>query len=115
MPFKGVRNNHGGKREGSGRKTDFFKKQCDKLVQSKTFFKFAADTFSGKAVEPHVIRDGFKYRIILTPAGVSSRTYLWKTLAEYSKGKPATVLELQGKDNGPITFKIVNYGNNATT
>jgi hypothetical protein len=88
---KGNKHGHGGARRGAGRKPDEFKAKCDALVESKEFFEWAAQVFAGGCVDPHVGKDGV---VTMVPANVGGRTYLWKTLAEYAKGKPAQAVKI---------------------
>ena len=80
----------GGKREGAGRKPDAFKAMCNRLINLPVFEKWAESVLRGEDVEPHVT-DGI---VTMAPASVNSRTYLWKTLAEYGQGKPVSMIEM---------------------
>lgn len=80
----------GGRREGAGRKPDAFKAMCDDLINMPEFKLWAQKVFRGEDVEPHMSDGG----VVMAPASVSSRTYLWKTLAEYARGKPVSMVEM---------------------
>jgi hypothetical protein len=88
----------GGKREGAGRKPDAFKARCDECVDSSDWWEWVKSVFKGEDVEPHTTKEG----VVFTPAGVSSRTYLWEKLAGYAKGKPVSMLELKDEDGKPV-------------
>jgi hypothetical protein len=76
---------HGGFREGAGRKPEWFKNKCAQLASSRAFFSFAIKVFKGQNVEPRVTRTG----IIYTEASVGDKVYLWEKLSAYAYGKPS--------------------------
>lgn len=100
---KGNKFQRGSPRPRAGRKTDYFKSECDRLVSSPYFFDWASDVFAGKDVEPHF----FEGKIFFMPASVSSRVYLWKELAGYARGKPVSILEMKNETGQTVIPSVV--------
>jgi len=80
---------HGGVREGSGRKPDWFKEKCADLACSPKFFTFAEKVFNGELVEPKITKEGLG---IYMEASVGDKVYLWEKLAAYGFGKPTEIV-----------------------
>lgn len=78
---------HGGAREGSGAKPEWFKARCRALASSRHFFTFAEKVFMGDPVEPRITRTG----IIYTEASAHDKVFLWEKLANYGFGKPVNL------------------------
>lgn len=91
----------GGKRKGAGRKTDAFIERCNRLANSPKFFAWAEQVLAGANVEPRMTAAG---TVTYVPASTHDRKELWKDLAAYAKGKPATVVDVKNPGEGAVSL-----------
>ena len=112
---------HGGFRDGAGRKPEWFKNKCRQLASSRAFFSFAIKVLHGENVEPKVCKNG----IIYVEASVGDKIFLWEKLAAYAYGKPSnevTSSPAQSVANAEVALSILKlmqeasqFGNNPRT
>lgn len=74
----------GGKREGSGRPADWFRKKCERIMERGKLMEFVADVAKGEPVGRFVTEAGV---IVEVPASVKDRLRAVEWLADRAFGK----------------------------
>ena len=98
--------------KGGGRKPDEFRQWASKLVKSKKVRKFVSDLISGEAIEEKICDDPVtgdsQIQLVSAPAKV--RVDMIRYLMDQSHGKAMQPTEISGKNETPLTVKVINYG-----
>lgn len=100
---KDQRRAQGGAREGAGRPSNEFRELCAEALKDVQGIDFVKSLVAG------VKFDG---PFGMSPAKPETRFEAVKWLAERAYGK--AVQPVSGEDGGPITIKVVSYGNNGS-
>lgn len=107
----GVEGAAGGKRQGAGRKPDWFKQKCQEIGTNAKALKFLESVINGDPVEEKkLLTAGAKPIKVWESASVDARVRAWTAVMDRGFGKPPQAVELGGKDGEPLTIQIVNYG-----
>jgi hypothetical protein len=96
----------GGARKGAGRKPDWFKSECARILDKHNLLEFIGRVAAGIESEQHLDKEGVIYE--LRPK-ISDRIKATEFLSDRANGKPTQALELGGEGGGPLTVQIVNY------
>lgn len=96
--------NHGGKRDGSGRKPDWLKEKCAKLVDVNKLMEFVSNVASGEETEIHYDKMGHAFE---ASCSTKDRLHAVEILLERGFGKPVQGVELSGKEGAPAVFDVV--------
>lgn len=98
---------HGGRRDGSGRKPDWLKERCKKLIDSKKLLEYVARVAAGEETEDRTTKDGDVFQV-----GVSTHDRLtaFSLLMDRGFGKPIQALEhtLPADTRWEIVYKGFN-------
>lgn len=102
---------HGGKREGAGRKPDWLKTKCASLVDKHKLLEYLARVAAGEETEQRVVvvREGNSAHTEIEEVKCSphDRMHAIEMLLERGYGKPVQGVEVGGKDGAPIAFDVV--------
>lgn len=104
MPFKpGQSGNPKGSTPGSGvgRKPDWLKEKCRKIVKDKKLVEFLADVANGKNIEQVVNAEG---ETLPLPAPVKDRIKATELLLDRGFGKVSQTLEHVGEGGSRLVF-----------
>lgn len=102
---------HGGKREGAGRKPDWLRDQCKKLVDRHQLLEFLANVAAGIETQQVVVKSGpHNSDIEEIPCDTKDRLHAVEMLLDRGYGKAPQSIEMSGPGGGPITWKIVVEG-----
>lgn len=100
---------HGGKRDGSGRKPDWLKEKCKKLIDKHKLLEYVARVAAGEETEDRADKEGNAYTV-----GVSTtdRLHAFDLLMQRGFGKAIQAVEVSGSVK--TTYNIVIEGNDAS-
>lgn len=94
----------GGRREGSGRKPDWLKEACKKILEQKKLLQYLGRVASGEETEQQVIvvREGNKAHTEVEEVRCSTkdRLHAVELLLERGFGKPAQEIQHSGEVQG---------------
>jgi hypothetical protein len=96
----------GGARKGAGRKPDWFKAECARILDQHKLLEFMGRVASGQETETHI--DAMR-NVHEIPAKMSDRIKAVEFLADRAHGKPAQAVEVSGEGGGPLTVTVVSY------
>lgn len=102
----GAKPARGGFRKNAGRKPDWFKAECARIMDKHKLLEFMGRVAAGEETELHF--DAMR-NVHEIPAKMSDRIKAVEFLADRAHGKPAQAVELGGKDGGPLTVTVVSY------
>lgn len=112
----GAKPAHGGRRPNSGRKPDWLKERCKKLIDRKQLLNYVARVASGEETEQQVVtmREGTstRFEVVDVKCSTKDRLHAIEILLERSFGKAPQAVQLQDQDGNPPVWniKIVGVG-----
>jgi hypothetical protein len=90
----------GGYRANAGRKPNWFKEKCSKILIKKSLVEFVGRVAAGEETEQRVtiVRDGSEAHteVVEVKASIHDRLYAFEMLANWGVGKPQQSMELSG-------------------
>lgn len=102
---------HGGKREGAGRKPDWFKEKCAALASHEDVLDFLGRVVRGDPIEEKVLNKGSTNPIsVMVSASVDSRIHAWEKLCDRGFGKPTQELALPQGNKGRFVLICADGG-----
>ena len=100
----------GGKRNGAGRKPDWFKEKCASILERKKLIDFVGRVASGEETEQKVVvvRDGNEAHTEVEEvrASIHDRLYAFEMLANWGVGKPAQTMALTNPDGTALVMQV---------
>lgn len=102
----GAKPANGGYRKGAGRKPDWYKAECARILDQHKLLEFIGRVAAGEEPEQHLDKEGVIYE--LRPK-ISDRIKAVEFLADRAHGKPAQAVEVSGEGGGPLTVTVVSY------
>lgn len=108
MPFRKNDPNiaPGGKRQGAGRKPDWFKQACLGIIRKASLVRLLGEIAQGSAVQKIKTQDG-KESEIKVSAEIRDRLKAMEMLFDRGLGKVPQ--PLSGEDGGPLTVNVTRY------
>ena len=99
----------GGKREGSGRKPDWLREKCQKLIEKNNLLDFLCNVATGTSYHQPGGEDSY-----FGPAPVRDRIRATEMLIDRAYGKVPVPIAGQDKDGNivPVIVNVVDYGRN---
>jgi hypothetical protein len=95
---------HGGKREGAGRKPDWLKEKCKKLIDRKKLLDYLARVAAGEETEERAT----KYGAVTVAVSAHDRMHAIELLMDRGFGKALQAVEHSG--SVATTFNIIIEG-----
>lgn len=103
----GAKPARGGARKGAGRKPDWLRSECARIIDQHKLLEFVGRVASGDETETHVTKDG---DVVDVAPRISDRLKAVEFLTDRAHGKPMQAVEVAGKDGGPISWVIKVQG-----
>lgn len=100
----------GGARKGAGRKPDWLRSECARIIDQHKLLEFVGRVASGQETEAHVTKEG---DVVEVAPKISDRLKAVEFLTDRAHGKPAQAVEHSGQVAMPITVIFEGFNGNA--